>query len=114
MNAGGVDKACKSNAQHHFLDLKDNDKINAMWFVYIVQHTKTKQIYIGRTNDIKRRLEEHNLGKTYATRRKAGKWILIYSEVYRDKKDATLREIRLKQHGRAKQELLKRIRHSLL
>jgi len=85
-----------------------------MCFVYIIQHTETKQVYTGRTNNIKRRLEEHNQGKTSATQRKRGKWILIYSEIYRNEKDAIIREIRLKQHGRAEQELLKRIKFSLL
>ena len=85
-----------------------------MWFVYIIQHLLTKQIYIGVTRDIRRRLFEHNQGKTRATYRRNGKWILIYAEVYRDKRDALLREQRLKYHGRAKQELLKRIRNSLL
>ena len=85
-----------------------------MWFVYIIQHTKTKQIYIGITDDLKRRVKEHNKGKTFSTWRKEGKWIVIYSELYRNKKDAIVREIRLKHHGRAKQELLKRIRNSLL
>ena len=85
-----------------------------MWFLYIIQHTVTKQIYIGMTYNLRRRIEEHNQGKTYATRRKKGKWILIYSELYRNKRDAFLREERLKHHGRAKQELLKRIKYSLL
>ena len=85
-----------------------------MWCVYILQNTETKRIYIGRTEDIKRRLKEHNQGKTRSTRSKKGKWILVYLEAYRNKKDATVREARLKNHGRAKQELLKRIRNSLL
>jgi putative endonuclease len=85
-----------------------------MWFVYIIQNEFTKEIYIGFTKDIKRRLIEHNMGIAKATYRKRGKWILIYAEVYRNKKDAYLREQRLKHHGRAKQELLKRIKNSLL
>ncbi len=85
-----------------------------MWYLYILQHTKTKQIYIGRTNNINRRIKEHNRGENYSTRRRNGKWILIYSEVYRNQEDSIIREKRLKYHGRAKQELLKRIKYSLL
>ena len=85
-----------------------------MWYVYLLQNTETKRIYIGMTEDIKRRLKEHNQRKTRSTRSKKGKWILVYLELYRNKKDAIVRETRLKNHGRAKQELLKRIRNSLL
>jgi len=41
-----------------------------MCFVYIIQHTETKQVYTGRTNNIKRRLEEHNQGKNLLPKEK--------------------------------------------
>lgn len=85
-----------------------------MYCIYIIQHSISKQIYIGYTSNLKRRLIEHNENKTKSTARKFGKWILIYSEVFRDKADAINREKKLKHHGRAKQELKKRIRCSLL
>ena len=31
-----------------------------MWGVYVIQHSETKQMYIGKTNDLERRLAEHN------------------------------------------------------
>lgn len=83
-----------------------------MYSVYIIQHTSTKDIYIGRTNDLKRRLDQHNASHTKSTHRISGEWILIYAEAYRSKDDAVKRELRFKQHGRAKQELLKRIKSS--
>ena len=83
-----------------------------MYSVYVIQHSDTKDIYIGRTNDLKRRLSEHNASQQFATKRKSGVWVLIYAEAYRSKDDAVKREIRLKQHGRAKQELLRRIKSS--
>lgn len=85
-----------------------------MWVVYLIQHNITKQIYIGRTRNLQRRLSEHNSNKSTATRRKSGEWILIYTEVYRNKDDAVRREFRLKHHGSAKHELLKRVNSSLL
>ncbi len=84
-----------------------------MWSVYLLQHTITKEIYIGRTDDMTRRLREHNAGSQASTRRRSGKWRLVYREQYRDKRDAVIRERHLKHHGRAKQELLKRIQFSL-
>ena len=85
-----------------------------MWIVYLIQHTDTKQLYIGRTGNLERRLKEHNQNQQTATSRKAGKWILIYAEVYRERKDAEVRELRLKDHGRAKQEVYKRAARSFL
>ena len=85
-----------------------------MEFVYIIQHSLTKEIYIGKTKNLQQRLNEHNRGKQSATKRKIGEWIPVYLEIYRNKKDADTREARLKKHGRAKQELLKRIKESLL
>jgi len=85
-----------------------------MHVVYLIQHDKTHQIYIGRTNNLKRRLREHNSQQQTSTIRKDGQWVLIYAEAYRDKADADAREQKLKQHGTAKHKLKLRIVHSLL
>jgi len=34
-----------------------------MFYVYILKSEKDGKLYIGYTNDLKRRLEEHNSGK---------------------------------------------------
>ena len=85
-----------------------------MWFSYIIKNTFTKEIYIGKTNDFRRRLSEHNSGQQTATKRNNGEWIPVYLEIYRAKKDVDNREMKLKHHGRGKQELLKRIENSLI
>ena len=85
-----------------------------MHCIYIIQHTATKQIYIGKTNNIERRLAEHNDGRQKATHRVNGEWIPIYLEIYRSKLDADQRERALKQHGSNKRWLLDRIKNSLL
>ena len=84
-----------------------------MYYVYLLQHSRTQEVYIGKTNDPKRRLAEHNAGEQTATHRISGEWKIVYTEVYRTKSNADERELRLKQHGRAKQELLKRLKGSL-
>lgn len=83
-----------------------------MYSVYVIQHTDSKQIYIGRTSNLRLRLEQHNASRTKSPHRTSGQWILVYAEAYRAKHDSVVREARLKQHGRAKQELLKRIESS--
>ncbi len=83
-----------------------------MYYVYILQSQKNKDIYVGYTTDLKNRVLLHNSGKVKST--KAYKpWLLIYYEAYRNKFDATLRENELKLHA-AKTLLLSRLKNSLL
>jgi len=85
-----------------------------MFCVYIIQHTNTKEKYIGYTKNLQKRLDEHNNKSTPSTKRKSGKWIVIYAEAYRSETDAQEREKKLKQHGSSKHELFKRIQQSFL
>ncbi|OHA47015.1 MAG: hypothetical protein A3A80_01145 [Candidatus Terrybacteria bacterium RIFCSPLOWO2_01_FULL_44_24] len=85
-----------------------------MWIVYIIQHDVSKNLYIGFTSDLKRRLLQHNAKTTKSTKRKIGMWHIIYAEAYRSRSDAVEREKRLKSHGSAKFNLYKRIAGSLL
>ena len=84
-----------------------------MFYVYVIQNTSTGELYIGYTNDLRRRLIEHNkVGKKYTTR-KEGVWSVVYYEAYKSQADARQRELRLKKHGSGKRELYKRISQSL-
>ena len=85
-----------------------------MFCIYLIQHHVTKELHIGKTSDLQRRVHEHNTGQQTATRRKSGSWILAYAESYRSKQDADQRERALKQHGSNKRWLLDRVKHSLL
>jgi len=85
-----------------------------MRIVYLLQHSETKEIYIGKTDNFRRRLHEHNNGEQTSTRRKSGKWVLVYAETYRSNTDADRREAALKQHGSNKRWLLDRVKDSLL
>ena len=78
----------------------------------MLSHT-SGEIYIGVTENLKRRIQEHGKRGVKFTTRLTGTWSLAYAEAYADKSDAYKREARLKQHGRAKQELLRRIQNSL-
>ena len=67
-----------------------------MYYVYILENTKEKTLYIGYTSDLRRRVANHNSGKGgKTTKRKAG-WSLIYYEAYLNKQDALGREKFLK------------------
>lgn len=83
-----------------------------MFYVYILKSIKDKELYIGSTNDLKRRFQEHNKGLVRSTSKRKP-FILIYYEAYRSEKDARMRESRLKQRGQARVHLYKRIQDSL-
>ncbi len=84
-----------------------------MHYVYLIQNSDSGEKYIGCTKDLKKRMNEHNSQLNISTVRNNGIWELIYYEAYLIIDDAFEREKRLKQHGRAKQELYKRCNHSL-
>jgi len=78
------------------------------FYIYVLQSEKDKSIYIGYSNDLKRRFEEHNKGLCPSTKNKAPFRIAAY-EAYSSETDARTRERRLKQFKNAYRELLKRI-----
>jgi putative endonuclease len=65
------------------------------YFVYILKSEKNSCYYIGQTENIFKRLEEHNLGKSKSTRRYIP-WKLVYREIYDTRSDAFKREQELK------------------
>ena len=85
-----------------------------MYYVYLIQHDLSGEIYIGLTTDPKERLRTHNnKGKKFTTR-KSGMWHFVYLELFRSQQDAVDREKKLKGHTKGKHELLKRLKYSLL
>ena len=39
-----------------------------MWYVYILRSVTDNNLYVGSTNNIRRRLSEHNFGKVDSTK----------------------------------------------
>jgi len=66
-----------------------------MFYIYILQSKGCDELYIGYTNDLKKRVEEHNRGKNISTKRYLP-WSLIYYEACTNEKDAKRREKYLK------------------
>ena len=68
-----------------------------MWYVYILQSEKTGRYYTGHTENLEKRLREHNSGKTRSL--KAHLPIrIVYSEVCLTKQDAYRRERQIKRY----------------
>lgn len=82
-----------------------------MYYVYLLKDRFGK-IYIGQTNNLKRRLIEHARGKSnYLRLRRPVK--LIYYEAYLSREDAEVREKSLKNYGSVLKGLKRRIGNSL-
>ena len=74
-----------------------------MFYLYLIRNKLTNQTYIGYTNNLKRRFEEH----------KDKNPELIYYEAYKCREDAQIREMKLKQRGQAVRRLKERLKSSL-
>ncbi len=83
-----------------------------MFYVYIIKSMKNSQLYLGSTNDLRRRLAEHNSGLSSYTK-KYMPYTLVYYEAYRNKDDARKRESNLKLRANALSQLKRRIVASL-
>ena len=66
-----------------------------MYYVYVLQSVNEERIYIGATNDLRKRYMMHNKGKTRSTKNHLP-IILIYYEAFLHKEDAFERERYLK------------------
>ncbi len=68
-----------------------------MFKTYIIQSEKTDKYYIGYTSNLEKRLHYHNSGKNKSTKASAP-WKLISSESFGTKREAWLRERRIKSY----------------
>lgn len=83
-----------------------------MYYVYIIKSDKDEKLYTGSTNDLRRRLSEHNNGKVPPTKTRIP-FTLRYYESYYDESDARRRESALKKDGKALGQLKRRIHESI-
>ncbi|MBI3558930.1 GIY-YIG nuclease family protein [Candidatus Gottesmanbacteria bacterium] len=81
-----------------------------MYYVYVLK-CNNSDLYIGYSENLKRRFEEHQLGKVTSTKSKRPV-VLVYYEAYKIKSDATKREYNLKT-GQQRELLRKRINNSI-
>ena len=83
-----------------------------MYYVYLLKSKRNGRIYTGYTSDLRRRLEEHNNGKSGYTRN-IRPLTLVYYEAYQSKANAQKRERSLKLRAKAYAQLRKRIELSI-
>ena len=67
-----------------------------LYFVYILASRKNGTLYIGATNNILRRVDQHRRNRVKGFTEKYNVHLLVYYEQYRDIRDAINREKRMK------------------
>jgi len=72
-----------------------------MGFLYILRSASSGRFYVGSTNDLERRMSEHNRSHSPATRGR-GPWALVYSEALPTLLEARRRELEIKRWKSAK------------
>jgi len=77
-----------------------------VYYVYVLRNAEGR-LYIGQTQELRRRLEHHAAGDSTWTRVR-GPWTLVYFETMTTRGEALRRERQLKT-GRANQELRRRL-----
>lgn len=85
--------------------------LHRFYYVYVLQSLKDGKRYTGFTVDLKKRLQEHSDGKSFATAPRRP-FTLIYYEACRSESDARRREKYLKTTG-GRRFLAKRLRDFL-
>jgi putative endonuclease len=78
-----------------------------MYYVYLVR-CKDNSLYCGQTNNIEKRIEEHNSSKNKSAKYTKGRRpvTLVYVEKYTTLSDALKREYKIKQLPKTKKEKL--------
>jgi putative endonuclease len=82
-----------------------------MFYVYIIKSEKSDRMYTGSTNDLRKRFNQHNKGKSMWTKDK-GPWGLVYYEACLNEQDARSREKYLKS-GMGKRYIKNRLKRFL-
>ncbi|WP_405395629.1 GIY-YIG nuclease family protein [Maribacter sp. Asnod2-G09] len=62
-----------------------------MFYVYILRSEVDGRFYKGMTNNLPKRIEEHNLGKNKSTKGFLP-WVLVYNEEFETRIEARVRE----------------------
>ena len=72
------------------------------FFVYILQSESTGRYYCGQTNNLERRIREHNdpsYRESKTTKRFAGPWRLVWTGQFEDRAAAMSKESGIKKRG---------------
>jgi len=83
-----------------------------MFYVYILKSFKDGKLYIGYTDNLRRRIAEHKKRNVFNTKYRLP-LELVYYEAYKNIDDAKSREKSFKHSGSVYNGLIKRIKRSI-
>ena len=79
-----------------------------IYYVYMLKSKSIKPVtYVGYTNNLKKRVNLHNSGKG-AKFTRGRKWMLVYKEKYKSKKEAIYREYYIKNNKSLRNKIKKK------
>lgn len=83
-----------------------------MWYVYVIKSLKNNTIYVGYTENLKKRIVDHNSGNggDYTSRNRPYK--LIFYEAFSNKTDA-IKDEKFFKTGYGREVLQEKIKNSL-
>ena len=84
-----------------------------MYFFYILKSCQDGELYFGYSDNLKKRLEQHNSGKVVSTKPRKP-LVLVYYEAYYSKRDAIQREHNIKLRGNAYLQLKRRLKNCVV
>jgi len=84
-----------------------------MFYFYVLQSLKDKNLYFGYSNNLQERCKDHNAGRVVSTRDRRP-LALVYYEAYRAENDDRERERQIKRRAKSHIGLKRRIRNSIL
>ncbi len=79
-----------------------------MAYVYFIKSLGNNWIYVGSTEDLTKRLHQHNLGEVKSTKSRKP-FVLVYSEKYDSISEARLREKEIKKSRCKKEDIIKNL-----
>jgi putative endonuclease len=72
------------------------------YHMYILRSVSTSQYYVGHTENLRKRLQEHNNGRNHLTKGR-GPWELFHAEEFPTRSEAFHREMEVKRLKSRKQ-----------
>ena len=83
-----------------------------MFYTYVLYSLKTKKLYTGYTEDLKRRITEHNKGNGGYFSKRNKPFVLIFYEAFLSKSDA-LKQEKFYKSGYGREVLIEKIADSI-
>ena len=108
-------KKCAKSVE--FLLLRDRPPAQAgltvehMWYVYFIKSSKKRWYYVGSTNNLERRLKEHNSGMVLSTKRYSPLG-LVFKKEFEFEKEARMYERKVKDKRIEKENIIRKIENS--